>query len=189
MISTYKKCWDYLKESKNHFALIFLILLLFSSIGFFFPYFFVDFIEKFIKSLLEKTTNMNFYQLFLFIFQNNITTSLIGMISGIVLGIFPLFLVIFNGYVLGFIARRAVTKEGFLVLTRLLPHGIFELPALIISLGLGLKMASFIFAKTGERKKQFYYDLENSLRIFLFIVLPLLLIAALIEAFFISWLG
>jgi len=40
-----------------------------------------------------------------------------------------------------------VQTDGFLSLWRLLPHGIFELPAVFISLGMGLKIGMFIFQK------------------------------------------
>ena len=84
-----------------------------------------------------------------------------------------------NGYVLGFVAYLVVNSDGILVLWRLFPHGIFELPAIFISLGLGLKVGTFIFQKKKfESLKK--YSL-NSLRVFLFIVLPLLIIASIIE--------
>jgi len=175
----YKKCWDYIKESKYFFLAVFLILLIAVLIGFFYPRFFVELIMKLISDLADKTKDMGFFQLFAFILENNITTAFLGLISGMIFGILPFFLVIFNGYVLGFVAGLSVNAVGYSVLLKLLPHGIFEIPALIISLGLGLKMARFIFAK--NKKKTFIYDLENSLRVFLFVILPLLVIAAFIE--------
>lgn len=66
-------------------------------------------------------------------------SSFLGVILGLVLGIFPIIFAIVNGYVLGFVASITVESEGLFVLWRLLPHGIFELPAIFISLGLGLK--------------------------------------------------
>ncbi len=177
----YKQCWEYLKESRNY--LLFIILAFIAAIltGLFFPVFLNEFIEKFIKELLEKTEGMNFFQLFIFIFKNNLVTSFMGLIFGLFFGVFPLILCLFNGYVLGFIAGRVAGASGMISLWRILPHGVFELPALIISLGLGLKLGMFILAKEGKRKKQFFYDLENCLRVFIFIILPLLLIAGLVE--------
>ena len=66
-----------------------------------------------------------------------------------------------------------------MVLWRIFPHGIFELPAVFISLGLGLKLGTFIFQR--NKLKAFAEFFWNSLRVFLFIVLPLLIIAAIIE--------
>ena len=86
---------------------------------------------------------------------------------------------ILNGYLVGFVASMAVGSGGVIVLWRILPHGIFELPAVFISLGLGLKFGTFIFQK--KILESFRRFLWNSLRVFLLIVLPLLIIAAIIE--------
>jgi len=183
----YEICWEYLKESKTYFLIILLIFLFFVLIGFSFPVFLVDVIEKFLRELVEKTAGMNFFQLFIFIFQNNLLTAFVGLLFGIFLGLFPLLLSFMNGYVLGFVSRKVVEAEGYGILWRLIPHGIFELPALIISLGLGLRLGMSIFNK--NPKKKFLYNLENSLRVFLFVILPLLLIAALVEAGLVFLLG
>jgi len=177
--ASYGKCWEYLKESKVYFLIILLVFLISAVVGFIKPVFLVEFIEKFVKELIEKTEGMNFFQLLIFIFQNNLITAFIGMIFGLILGVFPLFTSVMNGYVLGFVSNKVVGVVGVGSLWKLIPHGIFEIPALIISLGLGLKLGMFIFAK--DKKKQVLYDLGNSLRVFLLVILPLLIIAAIIE--------
>jgi stage II sporulation protein M len=80
-----------------------------------------------------------------------------------------------------------VYEEGILVLWRLLPHGIFELPALFLSAGLGLRLGTFIFRKNKLKSLKNY--LFESLRVFLFIIFPFLLIAAIIEGILISFFG
>jgi len=175
----YALSWRYLKESEIYFLIIFIVFALSFIIGYIFPVFFVDLIKKIIEELLRKTEGMNFWQLLFFVLKNNVTTAFIGMILGLILGIIPLLLVIFNGYVLGFVAIKTASNSGLSSLLRLLPHGVFEIPALVISLGLGLKLARFIFAR--EKKKLLVYDLKNSLRVFLFVIIPLLIIAAIIE--------
>lgn len=183
----YAQCWNYLKESRIYFLIIFIIFLISFFVGLLFPVFLIELIGRFIEEIVARTEGMSFFQLIIFILQNNITTAFVGLMLGIGLGLFPLFLSFLNGYVLGFVANLSVRAGGIASLWCLLPHGVFELPALIISLGLGLKMARFIFAK--NKKKQLGYDLANSLRVFLFIIIPLLLIAAIIEAGLIFLLG
>jgi len=156
-------------------------------IGFLFPVFFIDLIKKIISELAEKTKNMNFFQLLIFILENNLTTAFFGMLFGVFFGIFPLLLVIFNGYILGFVSNKTVDIAGFGVMLRLLPHGIFELPALVLSLGLGLKLGMFIFSK--NKKKYLYENFENSLRVFVYVILPLLIIAGIIETSLIFLIG
>ncbi len=123
-------------------------------------------------------------ELIKFIFLNNLQSSFYGMIFGVLLGIFPMIAAIANGYLLGFVASISVENGGFLVLWRLLPHGIFELPAVFISLGLGLKFGMFIFQKRKlESFREYFF---NSLRVFFLIIIPLLIIAGIIEGSFMS---
>ncbi len=187
----YEKSFSYLKESKNYIYFIVGVFFLFAFIGFFFNdliiylikfLFGINLEEKimnFIKNLIEQTKGLSQFELIVYIFKNNVLASFTGMILGIFFGIFSIILVIFNGYLLGFVALISVKNEGILILWRLFPHGIFELPAVLISLGLGLKLSTFIFKE--EKVKMFKDYLINSLRVFLFIIIPLLIIAAIIE--------
>lgn len=177
MIKVYKKCWKYLKESRNYLYLIFGLFILFVLIGFFFPVFFSDEIMAFIEQTLGQTQNLGFWQLFIFIFKNNLIISILGLALGSILGILPLILTVSNGYVLGYVANKTALVSP-LSLFRIFPHGIFEIPAVIISLALGLKLGLSIFRK----KANFKYEFSNSLKVFLYIAIPLLLVAALIEA-------
>ena len=114
-----------------------------------------------------------------FIFLNNAQSSFMGIVLGVLLGIFPVIATIANGFILGFVASLSVDSEGFFVLWRIFPHGIFELPAIFISFGLGLKTGTFVFQK--KKFESFKNYLYNSLKVFLFIIIPLLIIAAIIE--------
>jgi len=199
----YKKSWKYLKESKNYFWIISGIFLFFIFVGFVFPVFFVDEIFEVLKNLINQTENLSGLGLILFIIFNNIGTSFIGIILGFFLGIVPIFVSLVNGYVLGFVARLAVEEGGFGVLWSLAPHGVFEIPALIISLGIGLKIGKsvldvFVFAvkdlfKIKYKKKSLEGNIKNNLvgglRVFVLVVVPLLIIAGIIEGLLISFLG
>ena len=177
----YIESWNYIKESKNFIYVA--IAIFFAS---FILAFFVQpseallsYILEFIEELLGKTQGMSAIELMGFIFFNNLQSSFFGMIFGMVLGVFPVLAAIANGYVLGFVSSFSVVEQGASSLLRLLPHGIFELPAIFISLGLGLKLGSFIFEK--NKYESFRNFFRNSLRVFLFIIIPLLIIAAIIE--------
>ena len=172
---------NFIKESKIFIYFITGIFFLFTVIGFFVPppEAIYDQILKFIEELLKKTQDLSQFELIRFIFFNNIQSSFFGMVFGVFLGLFPVIFAIANGYVLGFVASVSVNAVGISVLWRLFPHGIFELPAIFISLGLGLKIMTFIFEKNKLKTLEIY--IKNSLRTFLFIVIPLLIIAAVIE--------
>ncbi len=177
----YKKSWNYILESKNFIYFIIGIFFVFVLIGFLIPApdALAEQILKLIQELIGEIKGMSQGELINFIFFNNLQSSFFGMVLGVVFGIFPVIAIIANGYLLGFVASMSVESEGILVLWRLLPHGIFELPAVFISLGLGLKLGTFIFQKKKIKLLKEYF--WNSLRVFLFIVTPLLIIAGIIE--------
>jgi len=177
----YQKAWDYLKKSKKYFLIIAIIFLIMTLIGFLVPApeFISGEIMKILQELITKTQGMSSFELITFILVNNIQTTFLGMIFGIILGIFPIITTMINGYLLGFVSAMSVSLEGGVSLLKLLPHGIFEIPAAIMALGLGFKLGTFPFKK--NYKKAFREYLENSIRVFLLIILPLLLIAGIIE--------
>jgi len=179
--SNYTQSWNYIKESKHFIYFIITLFVLFSLIGSFLPVpdAIAEQIFRFIEDLLQKTQGMSQGELTKFIFLNNLQGSFFGMVFGVVLGIFPIISIIANGYLLGFVASRSVQIGGVAILWKLFPHGIFEIPALIISLGLGLKLGFFIFQK--NKIKSFKKYFWNSLRVFLFVIIPLLIVAAIIE--------
>ena len=87
-----------------------------------------------------------------------------------------------NGFILGFVSKLSVAEIGLFSLWKLLPHGIFELPAIFISFASGVKLGSFIFHK--KKIEALENFLKNTLRIFILVVVPLLFLAALIESAF-----
>ena len=184
----YSGCWKYLKESRN-FVLFALCLFFFSTLfGLLVPVFLSDTIRKIMEDIVSRTDGMNFLQLAFFILQNNITASLLGLVTGAIFGVMPLVYLFFNGYVLGVVMGKAIPLVGVGVFSRILPHGIFEIPAVAISLGLGIRLGTSIFFKKKGKKgkkrvvKGFLYNLQNSAKTFFLVVLPLLIIAALIES-------
>lgn len=182
----YKKSLNYIKDSRDFIYSVVIVFFIFVLIGFFVPppEVLAEQILKIIEDLIEKTQDMSQWKLINFIFLNNLKSSFLGLVLGVFLGILPIIFTVFNGYLLGFVALIAVESGGFLTLWRILPHGVFELPAVFISLGLGLKLGTFIFQK--NKFLSFRDFLLNSLRVFLLIVLPLLIVAAIIEGSLIS---
>lgn len=164
-------------------------LALYYACSFYQPPEVIEMIKSFLQELLEKTQDLNAWQMIIFILNNNLKSSFFSMLLGFFLGIFPVLSAFTNGYVLGFVAEKSAILGGPGILLRLLPHGIFEFPAIILSLALGTKFGMFIFAEHGKRKKEFLRRLEQSLRVFLFVVLPLLIVAAIVEGILIVMLG
>ncbi len=173
--------WEYLKESRNFVYFVTALFFFFTIIGFFIPApeYVANQISIFIDELLSKTDGLQQAGLIQFIFFNNLQSSIVSLLFGSFLGIFPVIAIIINGYLLGFVSEMSVRNDGIFVLWKLLPHGIFELPAVFISTGLGLKLGTFVFHK--NKFETFKKYLWNSLIVFLFIILPFLILAAIIE--------
>lgn len=178
----FKEGLQYIKQSRNFIYAVSAIFILFIFIGYFVPTpeLLEKVILKFIEDLIKTTDGMSWTELTSFIFFNNLKSSFFGMILGIVFGIFSVVTALANGYLLGFVSSRIVSTEGIAILWKLFPHGVFELPAALISMGLGLKLGTFIFKKKKlEFLKEYFHE---SLKAFFFVVVPLLVAAALIEA-------
>ncbi len=182
----YKEYFRKIKESKKEISWIITIFIIAAIFGILIPL--PEVVLKIIldrlREILEMFEGKNLIETVLLIFFNNSWISLLGLIFGVLLGILPILYSIQNGFFLGFVMKMSIEKRGILSLWRILPHGIFELPAVWISLGLGLKLGK-TFIKNRKKLKQEFIE---SLKVFLFVVIPLLFIAAIIEGVLIFYL-
>jgi stage II sporulation protein M len=66
----------------------------------------------------------------------------------------------------------------------IVPHGIFELPAIFLGTSIGLKLGLHPFRRlAGKADTTLLSELSYGLRLFFRLILPLLLLAAAIEVF------
>lgn len=117
------------------------------------------------------------------IFFNNLVACLVLFLGGATAGIISLIVLGANGVLIGAVLEMAQAQRGSLyVAAAILPHGIFEIPAFLISAALGFMLASALAADWhgGEDAGETARLLG---RIFLSAVVPLIGIAAGIEAF------
>jgi len=185
----WRESLDYLKDSRNFIYLSIILFLAGTILGFAFPELFSFYFDDVIRELVEKTANMGVEDLIFFIFQNNILSVFMAFIFGVFLGIFPIFNIVVNGTLLGYVMSRVVAAEGAFSVWRIVPHGIFELPAIFISVGLGVKLGLFWFSKKGRRAEEFRERFWGGLKVFATIVIPLLIIAAVVEGILIGFSG
>ena len=198
-IKNFKDSWNFIKSSKKQIYFGIGIFLAFIVISLIFPapLALEEQIKIALRALAEKVNGLDALQLVEFIFWNNLFVSVIGIFLGIIFCIAPFIIASSNGYILGYVIKKLVEKLGFsdgiINLWRLLPHGFFELPAVLISLGIGIKLGlSLISSLSFSNKNSFKEFGENILKAFkttIFIILPLLLIAAIIEGILIKMLG
>lgn len=170
--------WNFLKDSKKYIYFMAFVFLFGGIIGFAFSNRF-GFLDEILRNIVEQVRGKGPIDLMFFIFQNNAKSAFFGLVLGVIFGIFPLINSLGNGVILGYVLSITWQISGIKEFWRLLPHGIFELPAIFISLGLGLRIGMAIFSKKG--RANFNETFKKSLWIFLLIVIPLLVLAAIIE--------
>lgn len=117
------------------------------------------------------------------IFFNNLKVCLILFVGGITFGAATLFILISNGYVIGSIS--GVMLRGYdlsYFMATIVPHGIFEIAAILISSALGLQMGRSLYLDAQGRDNAGSTCVWYGER-FLLVVIPLLLVAAVVESF------
>ncbi|KAF1078926.1 stage II sporulation protein M [Methanogenium sp. MK-MG] len=73
------------------------------------------------------------------IFANNTETSIILFIGGASFGLITTLILSFNGFVIGMVVEYVRQEQGlYVILAGILPHGIFEIPALVLAGMFGL---------------------------------------------------
>lgn len=123
--------------------------------------------------------------IFVFIFVTNVSTLLMSFIFSPILCLWPIVVLVLNGGLIAFLSVIIVQEKSLVfLLAGLLPHGIFELPALIIgeaaAFSFGTAAILALFKK--ERRNLLLPNLKQN-SIYLLIALALFLLAAIIETF------
>jgi len=140
----------------------------------------LELFEKMIASeILTDSPPLLAFQLFL----NNLEICVILFLGGTVLGSFTLLILAINGITIGAILEVARQEKGsVLLLAAIIPHGIFELPAVIASASLGFMLGHALFDEWqyGGDVARAAYPLG---RLFVIYVVPFITVAACVEAF------
>ncbi len=120
----------------------------------------------------------------LLIFLNNAFKSLLALVLGLGLGIIPFLFVAGNGIIIGMLGDTISRQHGTVfVVASLLPHGIIEIPMILISAGIGLRLGYAIYLSLKGLKIDIKTELRQGFRFYMRVILPLLFIAAVIETF------
>ncbi len=116
-----------------------------------------------------------------FIFLNNLFASTIAMLLGIGFGIVPALVAVLNGVVLGVIGYHAIDTIGVMYLVAaILPHGIIELPTVLICIGVGFRLGHLLLLTFLGKDVDLGGEVRFALRLLRWVVLFLFL-AAVIE--------
>lgn len=138
----------------------------------------------------------------IFIFLNNAIKSVVVMYLGAMFGILPFFFLVVNGMMIGYLLKTTADLHGGgyvmeIIVKGLLPHGILEIPAIIIACAYGMRFGVLVLKAGGSlvfaRSKS--SGLGRELESFTIRTVPMvvyltitLLIAAVIESTITTWL-
>ena len=135
---------------------------------------------------------LQYYQPFnpitvIFLFLKNSLTAGMAFILGPLLLLFPAIVLVLNGFLVGYVGNSVANQLSIqMAFATLAPHGIFELPALVIASAagfhLGVATLEKAYATLRHRDYSFYFEFNSALRLFV-ITIILLAIAAIMETF------
>lgn len=128
--------------------------------------------------------------LFFNILVQNVMATIFVVISGVMAGVIPTFAISSNGFGLGVLYRQASEVSGFpAAALKVLPYGVFEIPALLIAASYGLWLGvSAVRRMRGKESTLLRFHIEHAFRRYFAVVFPLLIVAAAIETALILWL-
>ncbi|MHC1582587.1 MAG: stage II sporulation protein M [Candidatus Syntropharchaeia archaeon] len=177
---------NYLLSMKFH--IVFVLVLFFLSMGLGYIYAsenpqesteLMEELEKFFSPMRELSS----IHLFLLIFVNNTVKSFGMMLLGLGFGIVPLGFIVFNGVLVGIVIYIVKESHGWvIVFLGILPHGIFEIPAVVLSAAIGLKLGGEVLNAILGKEADINKEFKAGISLFFRIVVPLLLIAAVVES-------
>ena len=119
------------------------------------------------------------------IFLNNSVKTLAAILLGLAVGIVPALFLVVNGVVLGVVFFLSSYSRGvWLSLLSILPHGIIELTGIFLGTAIGLLLGNVVLKRMLRRSDaEIRPALSRALRFYAIVIVPMLLVAAMIEAF------
>ena len=138
-----------------------------------------SFLEEQVRRLAAQFAGKDALTFIFKIFVHNVIATYAAMCVVVLFGIVPLIIAVINGLILGWIIAKAPGMSGASLSVMLIPHGIFEWPAMLIAWGVGLwRGVGYRFSDTPATWKERW---EKVNKVFFTVILPLLMIAAIIE--------
>ncbi|MGF7049811.1 stage II sporulation protein M [Paenibacillus sp. DS2015] len=156
-----------------------------------------------ISGLQQVATNLSEsshpqWSFFKFIFLNNSIKGVLIIYLGAFFGILPVIFLLINGMVIGYLVHASALQgvDMFdLIVKGLLPHGIIEIPAIIVACAFGLRFGMLVLVSMTQWNREKRAHLGDTWEHFMRRVGPitiwiviLLFIAAIIESTFTFWL-
>jgi stage II sporulation protein M len=121
----------------------------------------------------------------LMIFANNAVKTLLVIVLGIAFAIVPLVFILVNGLAIGVVLHLATQSMGLAYsILAIVPHGVFELPGVLSGAAIGVMLGSKAIKRLFRKSElKVGSELSRALKIFATIIVPLLLVGAITEAY------
>lgn len=120
------------------------------------------------------------------ILVTNVMATIFVLVSGVIGGIVPVFAVGSNGFGLGVLFRQAAEAAGYSgAALKVLPYGVFEIPALLVAASYGVWLGGIAMRKwRGKEDTLLRFPLEHAFRRYFAVVFPLLVLGGAVETAF-----
>lgn len=148
----------------------------------------VDLLELFMEytgeGLFPEAEDEDFELTARFFIVNNTLPFLMSIVGAITLGVLPFWIMLFNGVVVGNLLSTIAPVVGVdYIVVGILPHGIFELPALFVAAGVGFRIVHRFGQRVlGHREAFITRRYVYRTGVLVLVAWVILLIAAVIEA-------
>lgn len=141
----------------------------------------LDELKLSLKPIME---SLNPFVLFIIIFLNNTIKALGAIVLGLILGLPPIFFIGANGFIIGVTITALKSSMGYgVIAASLAPHGVIEIPLLLLSASLGLRVGWESLKYLTRQKSSVRAQLRHGMRIYLKWIVAGLFVAAIIEVF------
>lgn len=195
----WKKLKRVMINNGKYILLSFLLLLLGVIVGFVFRNQFEEYVQAVFQrmsGIVNEVENLNNpFSLFMLILKNNVLAVIsmiaIGLLS---FGFYAIISLLLNGTIIGYLLSvyaGAGVNPWEIFMVGLLPHGIFEFPAIILACAIGIRLgvlvmqwlSSLLINQRRERTKRNFQLFLKDFPFLFGTVLVLLLIAAAVESY------
>lgn len=127
------------------------------------------------------------------IFSNNVASALMMMAMGVFFGLFPIIGMLTNGVLLGYVFSTYSTlgiSPWLIFAAGILPHGIFELSAVFLAAGFGMRLGGLVLRSIGllyqpgkaGLVKNAWYDTLKQFPAAVLSVIVMLFVAGVVES-------
>jgi stage II sporulation protein M len=182
-----EKLRNYLTDLKPYIVLSTIVFALSIAVGYIaygiYPEYAMQSISG-LEELVEMLEGLSLLEIMLVIFINNTIAMFIAILFGIVLGIVPLLVLVLNGFIIGTIVRLLIVENGLaFIVAGLVPHGIIEIPLLLLSTSIGMKIGYEVLLALAGKPSDIKIEFIKGMKFFFYWMVPLIFVAALIETF------